>query len=162
MDYLMLSSVLGCLLALMISYDIVCQWYRHLWERMKNFPETMQLDRAKIPEVRFGIPKEHIRVHGPNHSRFSFNFLKWVGRTYGEGVESQWSHMNPLATSTREMSPGMRHEIMNEHWGSWNWSKLLGFGKCPGCHSCMHIYNRLSSIRLWAATGLGGSACHAD
>ncbi|OJT14077.1 hypothetical protein TRAPUB_9373 [Trametes pubescens] len=128
MDYLMLSSVLGCLLALMISYDIVCQWYRHLWERMKNFPETMQLDRAKIPEVRFGIPKEHIRVHGPNHSRFSFNFLKWVGRTYGEGVESQWSHMNPLATSTREMSPGMRHEIMNEHWGSWNWSKLLGFG----------------------------------
>ncbi|KAH9851013.1 hypothetical protein C2E23DRAFT_733773 [Lenzites betulinus] len=128
MDYLLFSTLVGVLQALMISYDIVCQWCRHLWERMMNLPPEMHIDRGKVPDVRFGIPKEHIRVHGPGHSKFSFNFLPRVGRTYGEGIESQWSFMNPLSLSTREMTLGLRHELMNDHWGSWNWSKVMAFG----------------------------------
>ncbi|KAI0654576.1 hypothetical protein C8Q70DRAFT_876809, partial [Cubamyces menziesii] len=128
MDYLAFRTLVGAALLLVISYDIVCQWTRHLWERMKNWPPAIQIDESRIADFRFGIPKEHIRVHGPGHSRYSFNLLPYVGRTYGEGIESQWSYMNPLALSTREMSLGMRHELMNDHWGSWNWRKILGFG----------------------------------
>ncbi|KAI0739254.1 hypothetical protein C8Q80DRAFT_1065055, partial [Daedaleopsis nitida] len=56
---------------------------------------------------------------------FSFNFLPKVGRTYAEGIENNWSHKNPVALSTPEMSPELRHEVMNNHWEAWNWQKIF-------------------------------------
>jgi hypothetical protein len=51
-----------------------------------------------------------------------------VGRTYGEGIESGWSHMNPVSMSTKEMAPSARREVIDDHWGSWNHQKTIGFG----------------------------------
>ncbi|KAI1787680.1 hypothetical protein LXA43DRAFT_895864 [Ganoderma leucocontextum] len=48
---------------------------------------------------------------------------------YREWIETHWSHMNPLTLSTCEMSIGMRHEVLNDNWGSWNWQKMLEFDK---------------------------------
>ncbi|KAI9068488.1 hypothetical protein FKP32DRAFT_1561583, partial [Trametes sanguinea] len=122
-----LTSLRGPILCLLISYDIVCQWYKHLFKRMvEDFPKEMQIDRDKV-EIRFAIPKKHFRVHGPNHSRFSLNYLPHVGRTYGEGIDTQWGVLNPLALSTREMNPGTRHEVFDDHWGAWNWQKTVNF-----------------------------------
>ena len=101
---------------ILFSYDIACQWHKKLPIRMKEFPEAMRIDREK-QQVRYAIPKKHFRVHGPNHSRFSLNFLRWVARTYGEGIEALWAHLNPIAAAGREMSPGMRHEVYDDHWG---------------------------------------------
>ncbi len=127
MDYLFFSTILGAAFLILLSYDIACQWHKKLWKRAKNLPEDIRKDADDI-NIRFAIPKKHIRVHGPNHSRFSFNFLRWVGRTYGEGIEAHWSHVNPASLSAREMGPGMRHEYMNDHWGGWNWMKIVGLG----------------------------------
>jgi hypothetical protein len=33
-----------------------------------------------------------------------------------------------VATSTREMGPGSREDILNCHWNFWNWQKLIGLG----------------------------------
>ncbi|KAK7453266.1 hypothetical protein VKT23_011942 [Stygiomarasmius scandens] len=33
--------------------------------------------------------------------------------------------MGPVATSTRDMGPGSRHDTMDNHWGHWNWVKLV-------------------------------------
>ncbi|KAL1942372.1 hypothetical protein VTO73DRAFT_6436 [Trametes versicolor] len=55
MDYLFFSAVMGILLALMMSYDIVCQWYQHLWACMTNHPPAMQIAGSRLPTVRFGI-----------------------------------------------------------------------------------------------------------
>ncbi|RPD52385.1 hypothetical protein L226DRAFT_474292, partial [Lentinus tigrinus ALCF2SS1-7] len=131
MNYLVFSTVLGLILAsLLFSYDIVCQWCKNFFKRMDdNFPPAMRIDRAKVQDIRFAIPKKHYRVHGGEpHSRWSLNYLKHVGRTYGEWIEAHWSHMNPLALSTREMGQGMRHETYNDHWGAWNWQKTISFG----------------------------------
>ncbi|KAI0688809.1 hypothetical protein C8Q76DRAFT_772031 [Earliella scabrosa] len=130
MDYLVFSTLMGVIVMLLLSYDIACQWCKRFYIRMQeNFPPAMRIDRTKVKSIRFAIPKHHYRVHGGEpHSRWSLNFLKWVARTVGEGIESHWSHMNPLATSTREMSPGMRHEVYNDHWGAWNWQKTIAFG----------------------------------
>lgn len=127
MDYIILSAIIGTLLMLFISYDIACQWSRNFPKRVQDFAPEMRINFDKT-QVRYAIPKKHIRVHGPDHSRYSLNFLPRVGRTYGEGIESHWSHMNPVATSTREMSPAMRHEVMDDHWASWNWQKIIGLG----------------------------------
>ena len=31
------------------------------------------------------------------------------------------------------MSPGMQHELMNDHWGSWNWQKIINLGALMTC-----------------------------
>ena len=38
--------------------------------------------------------------------------------------------MNPVSMSTMEMAPSAREEVIDDHWGSWNWQKTLGFGMC--------------------------------
>ncbi|RDX40776.1 hypothetical protein OH76DRAFT_1489992 [Lentinus brumalis] len=128
MDYLFFSTLVGVvIIILLISYDIACQWSVNLVKRMADFPIDMWLDLGRTT-LRYAIPKKHYRVHGPNHSRYSLNVNPGVGRTYGEGIESHWGHMNPVALSAREMSPGVRHEHLNDHWGAWNWQKIIGFG----------------------------------
>ncbi len=129
MDYLVFSTILGLALMLLISYDIACQWHKKLARRAReDLPPHIQTDISAL-DIRYAIPKKHIRVHGPKHSRFSLNFLRWVGRTYAEGIEAHWAHMNPLALSGREMGPGLRREHYNDHWGAWNWQKVIGFGQ---------------------------------
>ena len=127
MDYIMLATLIRVIVALLISYDIVCQWSKNFSKRIQDFPPEMCLDFSRTP-VRYGIPKKHFRVHGPNHSKYSFNYMRRVGRTYGERIETHWGHMNGVANSTREMSLGGRHETMNDHWSSWNWDKILELG----------------------------------
>ncbi|KAI0744413.1 hypothetical protein C8Q76DRAFT_606972, partial [Earliella scabrosa] len=127
MDYLVFSTLLGVTLMLLISYDIACQWSKKLARRAReDLPPHIRTDISNR-DIRYAIPKKHIRIHGPNHSQFSLNFLRWVGRTYGEGIEAHWAHMNPVTLATREMSPGSRREHMDDHWGVWNWQKVLGF-----------------------------------
>ncbi|TFK79910.1 hypothetical protein K466DRAFT_605772 [Polyporus arcularius HHB13444] len=127
MDYIFFATLLGVVIfIILISYDIACQWERNLLKRMAMFPPHMRIDTSRTT-LRYTIPKKHYRVHGPNHSRYSLNFVRHVGRTYGEGIESHWSHMNPVALSAREMALGARHELLNDHWGAYNWQKIIGF-----------------------------------
>ncbi|KAG1884133.1 hypothetical protein F4604DRAFT_1677272 [Suillus subluteus] len=51
-----------------------------------------------------------------------------MARTDGEAIEHRWSNMNPVATSTREMGPGSRHDILDDHFGDWNWHKVSNLG----------------------------------
>ena len=45
MDYLFLSSMSHTeFVWLTMSYDIVCQWYLYLWERMLDFPDHFHID----------------------------------------------------------------------------------------------------------------------
>ncbi|KAI0643898.1 hypothetical protein C8Q79DRAFT_1002434 [Trametes meyenii] len=121
MDYLLVSTLLGVfVLFLVISYDIACQYCRNFEARLeRNFPADKRPDLEEV--------KNHIAVHGPHHSQFSLNFADKVARTYGEGVELSWSHLNPVSVSTREMALATRHEVLNDHMGSWNWQKTIGF-----------------------------------
>jgi len=51
-----------------------------------------------------------------------------VGRTSGEGIESNWEISNPAALSTREMSTAARHETLNDIFGAINWAKTMKIG----------------------------------
>ncbi|KAG2148141.1 uncharacterized protein EDB93DRAFT_1250199 [Suillus bovinus] len=51
-----------------------------------------------------------------------------MARMDGEASEHGWSNINPVATSTREMGPGLRHDILDDHFGDWNWQKVSNFG----------------------------------
>lgn len=131
MDYAFLCTMIGTtLLMLVLSYDIACQWSRNLAARIPKFPLSMQLDLSNM-SVTTVIPKFHIYAHGKScQSRWSLNYLRWMARTDGEGVEREWSHINPVALSTRLMGPGGRHNTLDDHWGAWNWRKVVGLGMC--------------------------------
>ncbi|KAG1786541.1 uncharacterized protein HD556DRAFT_1434721 [Suillus plorans] len=45
MDYLFFSTLCGTQLQMLnVSYDIACQWHKHLWARMKFLPQSHALD----------------------------------------------------------------------------------------------------------------------
>ncbi|KAF8120414.1 hypothetical protein EV363DRAFT_1190282 [Boletus edulis] len=106
-----------------VSYDIACQWSKRFWDRMATFPPHLQLDTKT--HVTFFVPKFHLPAHiQACQTRFSFNFIPGVGRTDGEAPERGWANINPAASSTKEMGPGSRRDILDDHFGHWNWKKV--------------------------------------
>lgn len=130
MDYILLSALIGfCLLRLVVSYDIACQYFINIASRMEEYPTNMRIDLDEV-ELGAAVPSFHIRAHGLDCQQvYSFAFLLWVAHTIGEDVESGWAHMNLSSASIIEMSPGHRHETLDDHWGGWNWQKIIGFSK---------------------------------
>jgi hypothetical protein len=131
MDYLVLSSLkFSPLETLIVSYDIVCQWNKNLWERMKTYPHSIQLNRHSELVVVFLVPKFHLPAHIEKcQKQFSFNLTPHVGRTDGEAPERGWANSNPLSSSTKEMGPGSRRDTLDDHFGDWNYKKVIGLGK---------------------------------
>ncbi|KAG1845269.1 hypothetical protein C8R48DRAFT_750776 [Suillus tomentosus] len=114
--------------ALNISYDIACQWSKHLWTRMSTFPHRYHIKHDQ-KAITFLVPKFHLPAHVAKcQSSFSFNFTKGVGRTDGEAPKRGWADINPIATSTREMGPGSRRDTLDDHFNDWNWKKICAMG----------------------------------
>ncbi|KAG1892934.1 uncharacterized protein F5891DRAFT_986314 [Suillus fuscotomentosus] len=69
--------------------------------------------------------------HLPAHIKkcqtmFSFNFTHFVGHTDGEAPERGWSNINLVASSTKAMGPGCCRDTLDDHFGDWNWKKVVG------------------------------------
>ncbi|KAG1870583.1 hypothetical protein DFJ58DRAFT_852169 [Suillus subalutaceus] len=106
MDFLFFSTLRGrCIDTLNVSYNIACQWHKNLWQRMSTMPLDLHLD------------------HLATFVRFFY-----VGRTDGKAPERGWSNINPVASSTKEMGPGSRRDTLDDHFGDWNWKKVVGLG----------------------------------
>ena len=129
MDYLFFSSMSHTkFVCLTMSYDIVCQWYLHLWERMLGFPQHLHID-LEGKTVTFLVPKFHLPAHVEKcQTAFSFNLTQGVGRTDGEAPERGWSDINPLSSQTKQMGPASRRETIDDHFGDWNHKKVIGLG----------------------------------
>ncbi|THU77010.1 hypothetical protein K435DRAFT_703408 [Dendrothele bispora CBS 962.96] len=124
------------------SYDIVCQWCKKLVDRLKDLPPLVRLNLV-LHVIFFVIPKLHIYGHQILcQLTYSLNWLKGAGRTDGEGVEQPWAHMGPVATSTRDMGPGSRHDTLDDHWNHWNFVKMIGLGPLLLRHLLTAIYER--------------------
>lgn len=89
----------------------------------------MQLDTVNT-DVTFFVPKFHLPAHIEKcQTTYSFNFRPGVGRTDGEAPERGWANINPIASSTKEMGPGARRDILDDHFGYSNWRKIVGLRK---------------------------------
>ncbi|KAJ7715639.1 hypothetical protein B0H16DRAFT_1339627 [Mycena metata] len=126
MDYIF-ASILRHLderLRKVISYDIVCQWWKSLKKRLLSLPPLLRLSLA-LKIMRFVIPKMHINAHIlACRLAFSLSFLAGAGQTDGGGFERPWANIGGVATSTREQGPGFRWDTLDDHWNYWNWVKL--------------------------------------
>ncbi|KAJ7030842.1 hypothetical protein C8F04DRAFT_1186486 [Mycena alexandri] len=84
-----------------ISYDIVCQWWTYLLERLQTLPPLVRMTMI-LKLFRFVIPKMHIHSHTLDcQVKFSLNLVPGSGQTDGEGIERPWASIGAIATSTR-------------------------------------------------------------
>ncbi|KAJ7707216.1 hypothetical protein B0H14DRAFT_2646857 [Mycena olivaceomarginata] len=80
-----------------ISYDIVCQWWKHLMERLLLLPPLVRC-AIVLGMMVFVIPKMHIEGHDVDcGALYSLNLIP--GRA--------------------------RHDTIDDHWAYWNWQKLI-------------------------------------
>lgn len=113
---------------LVISYDIVCQWYKNLQSRLDLLPEGL-LPEEDFRDLVFLIPKFHLPAHIEEcHRTFSFNLTPHVARSDGEAPERGWGVVNNVGKSTVEMGPGTRRETLGDHFNDGNWKKTCGLG----------------------------------
>ncbi|KAF9500747.1 hypothetical protein BDN71DRAFT_1567169, partial [Pleurotus eryngii] len=127
MDYLYFSSIRNHSPATcVVSYDIVCQWTRKLGARAMAYPNGVVDPNFHQTGITYLIPKFHIYAHRDEcQYKYSFNFTPHVGRTDGESPERGWAAMNPVSSSTKEMGPGSRRDTLDDHFGDYNWRKVI-------------------------------------
>ena len=130
MDSIAASTIrVVLLLLIVVSYDIACQWFVNLFKRMdEHWPDDLKVPSTTqlIP----AIPKLHEPMHKrANHEMFSLNFIPGVGKSDLETPERVWSAHNGLGDSTKTQGPGGRHDVLDDHFGFWNWLKYVGLGK---------------------------------
>jgi hypothetical protein len=146
MDYMFFRSIAGLdTSTYVISYDIACQWFKNLWSRMSSYPTCLHVDSVNRFFTAL-VPKFHLNAHVEMcQTAFSFNLTPGVGRTDGEAPERGWANTNRLASSTKEMGPGSRHDTLDDHFGDWNWKKTVAMGLCtsfPVSDCCIDIRYR--------------------
>lgn len=110
-----------------VIYDIACQWSIHFAERVQRSTSLSLSEKMKIFAA---VGKFHLGAHVKEcFSKFSLNFLEGAGLIDGEIVETTWSNLNHVASSTRVMSKGHRREVLDAHMREANWKKLTGMCK---------------------------------
>ncbi|KAG1893035.1 uncharacterized protein F5891DRAFT_1131406 [Suillus fuscotomentosus] len=140
------------IVALNISYDIACQWSKHIWTRMSAFPHQYHIKHHEKSIV-FLIPKFHLPAHITKcQTSFSFNLIKGIGRTDGEAPERGWADINPIATSTREMGPGSRCDTLDNHFNDWNWKKICAMSEFNFLPKVQERVNDLTNFEASLAT----------
>ncbi|KAI0783175.1 hypothetical protein C8Q75DRAFT_726530, partial [Abortiporus biennis] len=51
---------------------------------------------------------------------YLFNLQSHIRCTNREGIECDWSNLNPVTMSTCEIGPGAQHNMIDNHITEWN------------------------------------------
>ncbi|KAK0459382.1 uncharacterized protein EV420DRAFT_1642357 [Desarmillaria tabescens] len=116
------------LLWVIISYDIACQWIKTIFTWMtSHWPSELRFN----PDIRVTplVPKFHEPGHkAEDHEQFSFNLAEGAALSDGECPERIWAPHNVLGNSTKTAGPGTRQDLIDDHFGFWNWLKYCCMG----------------------------------
>ena len=94
---------------LMLYYDIICQYWIYLNERIGHLlPSDLEIDQA--------IGLFHVHAHKEEcFHRFASSFIPGSGIVAGEILESLWSRLNSIATATQTLTLAHRAEVIDDH-----------------------------------------------
>lgn len=115
------------------GYDINCQYRIHFAERMKWMEAATagfkSIVNRVFPWTMAAVGKFHLPAHILScRFKFSFNWLPGSAMTDGEATERIWAQLNAIGKSTREMTPGHRHDAINDHHSDMNTRRVHGIG----------------------------------
>ncbi|KAF7321398.1 CxC2 domain-containing protein [Mycena kentingensis (nom. inval.)] len=117
-------------IAITISYDVVCQWHKLLPQRAQAIRGRggTTTDLSKF-EMQYVLPVWHAAAHEiACRTENSISFAVGVGKTDGEGIERLWSLLNPISWSTKEMGEGARHDVLEDKIDYLNFEKNTKIG----------------------------------
>ncbi|KAG2021206.1 hypothetical protein CC2G_006461 [Coprinopsis cinerea AmutBmut pab1-1] len=113
---------------LVLLYDINCQYSRNLRKRLQEGHRYLDLPEGLV--MVFGIGQFHVHGHQEMcYARFSPMFIKGIGYTSGEILESLWSVLNEASRPTQTMSLAHRTEVLDALIGDSNWKKMINLLK---------------------------------
>jgi hypothetical protein len=126
------------------SYDIACQWQPNLFNRATHLDPVARVTLLRLLQgksISFCCPK----MHSPSHKeecryKYSFNYRYGVGRTDGEAIERFWSAILGATGSTKEMRLGHRHDVLDDIFQQYNWSKTINFRESNSAHLCAYAH----------------------
>lgn len=130
MDYVFGSAItLFRQPTIVVGYDVICQWFRNFLKRIESdWPEEL---RPHGVEIRPVIGKLHEPAHKrEGHDEYSCNFASGLGLTDFECLERIWAGNNGAGNATKTYGPGTRQDVLDDHFGFWNWEKYKGMGQC--------------------------------
>jgi hypothetical protein len=104
----------------MIIYDIACQYFVHLQDRIgHHLPVGLSIDRA--------IGLFHVHAHKDEcFFRYATSFIPGVGIVAGEILESLWSSLNSISPTVRTATLPHRAEMLDDHATDSNHKKMIG------------------------------------
>src|SRR6266404_6628732 len=129
MDYSLckaLSYNMSEILTALVMYDIMCQYGKHLQERVHGSPG---LSIPSSLELCTGIGLFHI--HGHQDSclpRFSPSYIPGAKQVDGEIIETLWAPLNDISRSLCGMTLFHRQEVLDAHMNHSNWKKMVRIG----------------------------------
>ncbi|KAJ7913988.1 hypothetical protein B0H13DRAFT_1612017 [Mycena leptocephala] len=108
------------------SYDSWCSFVVNQVKRaVALFPEEEWL-HSLLACVEGQIPADHINGHGSDcKTTWQAVYFACRAHFHGETAEMIWAFLNPLGSSTRQMTGGARHDIINFVMQAWNTLKVL-------------------------------------
>jgi hypothetical protein len=112
------------------SYDSWCSFVVNQVKRaLVLFPEEEWL-HTLLACVEGQIPTDHINGHGSDcKTTWQAVYFGCRAHFHGETAEMIWAFLNPLGSSTRQMTGAARHDIINFVMHAWNTLKVLRAGK---------------------------------
>ncbi|KAF8966729.1 hypothetical protein BDZ97DRAFT_1756333 [Flammula alnicola] len=112
-------------LDLLISYDISCAYSIHATERFSGTPYLRDVAKD-IALARWLIPLVHVQNHKDNCTYLhSSAYTPNACHFHGETAEHFWPTGNQLGGQTRQMNSGHRHDTHIDHFGDWNFKKMV-------------------------------------
>lgn len=110
-------------LAVLIIYDICCQWFKHFRARVSK-SDFLQLWEGI--DITPAVGKWHLAAHIREcFAQFSLNFVEGSAEVDGEILETLWSKLDEIAGLTQGMSIAHRQEVLDDYMNDSNWKKLL-------------------------------------
>ncbi|KAJ7033251.1 hypothetical protein C8F04DRAFT_957865 [Mycena alexandri] len=109
-----------------VSYDSYCSFVVNQVKRsLTLFPDDKWL-HVLLASVEGQIPADHINGHGIScQSIWQAVYFPCRAHFHGETAEVLWAFLNPLGSSTRQMTGASRHDIINFVMHAWNTLKLF-------------------------------------
>jgi hypothetical protein len=120
------TTNVGRIKYVMDIYDIICQYWIHLQERIDVNPFLHIPDHIQMI---FAIGLFHVHGHKDECLyRWATNYVPGAGVVDGEVLETLWSVLNKVSPGTRTASLAHRTEMLDDHMNDSNWKKMQHIG----------------------------------
>ncbi|KAJ7860101.1 hypothetical protein B0H14DRAFT_3446292 [Mycena olivaceomarginata] len=125
------------------SYDSYCSFVVNQTKRgVDLFPEETWFHDV-LKRMKGQIPADHIRGHGIDcQALWQAIYFACRAHFHGETAEVIWAFLNGLGSSTRQMTGGSHHDIINFVMHAWNLIKYLR-------HAELLAAERLDALQLF-------------